>query len=342
MTGEQLPEQYVVRAITGLPDFRPGDDLVAAICDAAHWIADGDILAVTSKAVSKVEGRLVVTGTDEATRQSTRQDAIDRETAAVVAQRGGVRIVRTRQGPTMAAAGVDASNVHADEIALLPLDSDDSARRIRRGVQERTGRDIAVIITDTVGRPWRAGLVDIALGSAGIPALRDLRGTTDTHGHPLAVTALAQIDELASASELVRGKLGRVAAAVIRGIPWRASDLQPDAAGSLVRTTDEDMFVLGARDVVPAARTAGPAGGAVGADLIIEALARVGDVAGVRVTAHATSVTATSDDEFDLGSFSALLQVALRAEGLAAEIDRSSGAVTITARPAAPYQGMPR
>ncbi|WP_153506416.1 coenzyme F420-0:L-glutamate ligase, partial [Cumulibacter manganitolerans] len=260
---EQLPEQYVVRAITGLPDFRPGDDLAAAVCTAAPWLEDGDILAVTSKAVSKVEGRLVPTGTDEEHRQRTRQQAIDDETVAVVAQRGGVRIVRTRQGMTMAAAGVDASNVNADEVALLPLDSDASAAALRARVRELTGRDVAVVVTDTVGRPWRGGLVDIALGSAGIPALRDLRGAVDTHGHPLAVTALAQVDEIASASELVRGKLGRVAAAVVRGIPWRAaSDSAGAGAGSLIRPVEEDMFCLGARDVVPAAQLATGTGAA--------------------------------------------------------------------------------
>lgn len=339
---ERLPGQYVVRAIAGLPDFRPGDDLAAAICAAAPWLEDGDIVAVTSKAVSKAEGRLVPTGTAEDARVRARQDAIDSETEAVVAQRGGVRIVRTRQGMTMAAAGVDASNVNADEIALLPVDSDASARRIRAGIREHAGADVAVVVTDTVGRPWRAGLVDISLGSAGIAPLRDLRGSVDTHGHPLAVTALAQVDEIASASELVRGKLGRIAAAVIRGIPWQDGDPAVPGSASLIRPTDEDMFCLGARDVVPAARSARPSLDAADPQRVADALGRLQPSSVVEAGAEGTTVTVRCGDSYELGQFVGQLLVALRAEGLAGTPERAGDTVVVRTSAAAPYEGIRR
>lgn len=345
MSGEQLPGQFIVRAVTGLPDFRPGDDLAAALCQAAPWLADGDIVAITSKAVSKCEGRLVTTGVLEDERTRARQQAIDAETAAVVAQRGNLRIVRTRQGMTMAAAGVDASNVNADEIALLPLDPDASARAIRDAVRARLGRDVAVIVTDTAGRPWRDGLVDIALGAAGIPALRDLRGSLDTHGHPLAVTALAQIDELAAASELVRGKLGRVAAAVIRGIPW--DDAGPGAGGaaSLIRAGDSDMFSLGTRDVVPATRRAVPDAGGGPADLaplVADAVQRMQPAPGIETAVQGSSIRVRCDDPFERGLYVGQLLVALRAEGLTAVVTRTAHGATLETALAAPYAGTPR
>lgn len=344
MSPEQLPEQYVVRAVTGLPDFRPGADLVTALCHAAPWLADGDIVAITSKAVSKCEGRLVPTGTSEQERTLARQEAIDGETEAVVAQRGGLRIVRTRQGMTMAAAGVDASNVNADEIALLPVDSDASARAIRAGIRERLGRDVAVIITDTVGRPWRDGLVDIALGAAGISPLRDLRGTVDTHGHPLAVTALAQVDELASASELVRGKLGRVAAAVISGVPWQDAGPAAPGAASLIRTGDNDMFNLGSRDVVPATRRAVATGGTGERTeaLVADALDRMGSAPGIAASLDGSLIRLRGDDPFELGVYAGQLLVALRAEGLTASVRRTAHVAVLEPSLAAPYEGIPR
>lgn len=339
MSAEQLAEQFTVRAIPGLPDFRPGDDLAAAICAAAPWIADGDILAVTSKAVSKAEGRLVPTGTDELEREATRRKVVDSQTAAVVAERRGVRIVRTHQGMTMAAAGVDASNVNANEIAILPLDSDASARAIRDGVRRILGKNVAVVISDTTGRPWRGGLVDVAIGSAGIQPLRDLRGNVDTHGHPLAVTALAQVDEIASASELVRGKLGKIAAAVVRGIPWIADD---DAAGSgaaLVRPGEEDMFCLGARDVVPAAQHARATENPPRAEQIADALERTAPPAGVEAIVDGFQVMARGADDFGLGLYVGQLVVALRAEGLATDVRRDAGGVALTVAQCAPYEG---
>lgn len=338
---EQLAERYTVRAIPGLPDFRPGDDLAAAICAAAPWIADGDILAVTSKAVSKAEGQLVRTGTDEEAREATRREAIDSETSAVVAERRGVRIVRTHHGLTMAAAGVDASNVNADEIAVLPADGDASAQALRDGVRRILGRDVAVVITDTTGRPWRGGLVDVAIGSAGISPLRDLRGSVDTHGHPLAVTALAQVDEIASASELVRGKLGRVAAAVLRGLPWHAEPAGAAGAGAaLVRPRDEDMFCLGARDVVPAAQHAHPTDEPPRPEQVHDALERCTAPDGVRAGVDGARVVLGGTDEFELGMYVGQLLVALRAEGLAAGVRREPGTVALTLTQCAPYAGI--
>lgn len=337
---EELAEQYSVRAILGLPDFRPGDDLVATICSAAPWIADGDILAVTSKAVSKAEGRLVATGTDEDERAVTRRKVIDGETAAVVAERRGVRIVRTHQGLTMAAAGVDASNVNADEIAVLPRDSDASARAIVDGVQRILGKNVGVVITDTTGRPWRGGLVDVAIGSAQIAPLRDLRGSVDTHGHPLAVTAIAQVDEIASASELVRGKLGRVAAAVVRGIPWSTDPQQPAGAGAaLVRPNEEDMFCLGARDVVSAARAASTTEEPPRAEQVTEALERVEPPPGVEIERDAARVVVRGTDDYLVGLHVGQLLVALRAEGLAADVRRGSDHVALTLSQSMPYDG---
>lgn len=339
--GEELTEQYVVRAITGLPDFRPGDDLVATICAAAPWIEDGDVLAVTSKAVSKAEGRLVATGTDDQERALTRRSVIDSQTAAVVAERRGVRIVRTHQGLTMAAAGVDASNVNADEIAVLPADSDASARAVRDGVRRILGKDVAVVITDTTGRPWRGGLVDVAIGSAGIAPLRDLRGSVDTHGHPLAVTALAQVDEIASATELVRGKLGRVAAAVVRGVPWHA-DESPGAGAALVRPIEEDMFCLGARDVVPAAQAARSTERPPRPEQLAEAVERAVPPPGIRVSVEGPKVVLCGADDFALGLHVGQLLVALRAEGLAADVRHEPGEVTLIVSQCAPYEGTTR
>ncbi|MET0965047.1 MAG: coenzyme F420-0:L-glutamate ligase [Nakamurella sp.] len=232
--------------VTDLPEFRPGDDLGAAIATAAPWLTDGDVLLVTSKVLSKVEGRLVPSPTDLAERDALRRQLIDDESVRLVAQVGRTKIVENRLGIVAAAAGIDASNVLADEIALLPDDPDASAARLRAHFAAQ-GLDIGVIVTDTQGRAWRLGVTDVAIGAAGIGVLADLRGDVDAHGNELVVTQVAVGDELAAAGDLVKGKLAAVPVAVARGMFTADDKPDPSAAGarSLIRAREEDLFRLG-------------------------------------------------------------------------------------------------
>lgn len=233
-----------VLPVPGLPEVVPGTDLGALVASAAPWLEDGDVLVVTSKIVSKAEGRLVPAGND---REAAREAAIDAETTAVVATRGRTRIVRTPQGLVLASAGVDTSNVGQDVVALLPVDSDASARTLRAGLRERLGVDVGVIVSDTMGRPWRVGVADVAIGAAGLRPLRDLRGQRDGHGNDLAMTVVADADQIAAAAELVKGKSGGVPVAVVRGVRSLADVGGDDGPGAeaLVRVLEEDMFALG-------------------------------------------------------------------------------------------------
>ncbi|WP_405742429.1 coenzyme F420-0:L-glutamate ligase [Streptomyces sp. NBC_01525] len=254
---------YRVWALPGIPEVRPGDDLVKLIAAAATagglpGLADGDVLLVTSKIVSKAEGRIV-----EAT---DREEAIDRETVRVVARRGALRIVQNRQGLIMAAAGVDASNTPYGTVLLLPEDPDASARALRAGLRTALGVDVGVVISDTFGRPWRAGLTDVAIGAAGVRVLDDLRGGTDAYGNPLSATVVATADELAAAGDLVKGKAAALPVAVVRGLPHvmtRPAATDPDSADgtddvgarALVRDGADDMFRLGTSEAVREAVT---------------------------------------------------------------------------------------
>ncbi|WP_425428037.1 coenzyme F420-0:L-glutamate ligase [Allonocardiopsis opalescens] len=231
--------------VTGLPEIGAGDDLAALIAAAEPGLRDGDVLAVTSKVVSKAEGRIAA---------MDREAAIDQETQRVVARRGGTRVVQTRQGLVMAAAGVDASNTPPGTVALLPEDSDASARRLRGRLRELLGVSVGVLVTDTFGRPWRVGQTDVAIGAAGLEPLADLRGTADSHGRVLEVTLNAVADELAGAAELVKGKVSGVPVAVVRGLGVVTENDGPGAA-ALVRPADEDLFRYGSRDVLAARRT---------------------------------------------------------------------------------------
>jgi coenzyme F420-0:L-glutamate ligase len=242
-----------VLPVRGLPDFRPGDDLAGAIAAAAPWLADRDVVVVTSKAVSKVEGRLVPAPVDPAGREAARQRAIDAETVRVVATRGRTKIVETPQGLVLAAAGVDASNVRAGELALLPIDPDASARALQTALHTALGVEVAVVVSDTMGRPWRIGVVDVAIGAAGIRAVEDLRGATDTHGLRLEMTEVAVADELAAAAELAKGKLAGVPVAVVRGL---SPVDDPRGAGALLRPSVEDLFRLGTAEAVEEGRRA--------------------------------------------------------------------------------------
>jgi len=247
---------YRVWALPGIPEVRPGDDLVKLIADAATapglpGLADGDVVVVTSKIVSKAEGRVV--------RADDREAAIDAETVRVVARRGPARIVESRHGFVMAAAGVDASNTPAGTVLLLPEDPDASARRIRDGLRTALGVTVGVVVTDTFGRPWREGQTDVAIGAAGVRVLEDLRGGTDMYGNPLGVTVTAVGDELAGAGELVKGKADGLPVAVVRGLARHvaAGDGGEEAAGarSLVRDAADDMFRLGTSEAVREAVT---------------------------------------------------------------------------------------
>jgi coenzyme F420-0:L-glutamate ligase / coenzyme F420-1:gamma-L-glutamate ligase len=246
---------YEVLAVEGLPEVRAGDDLADLIASATESLTKGDIVVVSSKAVSKAEGR-TVTGMD-------RDSAIDAETERVVAEwrtpRGRTVVAQTRHGFVLAAAGVDESNVPRGEIALLPVDPNRSARAIRRGLRERLGVDVGIVIADTAGRPWRDGVVDFAVGAAGVVVRSDLRGRTDPYGNTLEVTVVAIADELAAATELVRSKLAGIPAAVVRGLPQLVTGTDGPGAATLVRPAEDDRFRRGTseamRDAVFARRT---------------------------------------------------------------------------------------
>jgi coenzyme F420-0:L-glutamate ligase/coenzyme F420-1:gamma-L-glutamate ligase len=230
--------------IHGIGEVRPGDDLAAMTMAAAPWLADGDILVVTSKIISKAEGRLVPVPPEGPEREAVREAALARETARTVARRGPVQIVQTRHGFVMAAAGIDASNVDRGHLVLLPEDPDASARALRAALRDRFGRDVAVLVSDTMGRPWRTGLTDVALGAAGIEALRDYRGERDAYGNELSITQMAVIDELCGAAELVKNKYDQVPVAVVRGLAVTGTPDGPGAA-ALLRDAAHDLFSLG-------------------------------------------------------------------------------------------------
>ncbi|MGW5653028.1 coenzyme F420-0:L-glutamate ligase [Streptomyces humi] len=240
---------YRVWALAGIPEVQPGDDLAKLIAATGPELADGDVVIVTSKIVSKAEGRIV-----EAT---DREAAIDAETVRVVARRGALRIVENRQGLVMAAAGVDASNTPSGTVLLLPEDPDASARAVRAGLRDALGVDVGVVVTDTSGRPWRAGLTDVAIGAAGVRVLDDLRGGVDAYGNPLVATVVATADELAAAGDLVKGKATGMPVAVVRGLAHVVTGAgeNGDDARALVRDAASDMFRLGTSEAVREAVT---------------------------------------------------------------------------------------
>jgi coenzyme F420-0:L-glutamate ligase / coenzyme F420-1:gamma-L-glutamate ligase len=258
MTLEILP-------VHGIGEVHPGDDLAVLITAAAPWLRDGDVLVVTSKIVSKAEGQLVDVPVDGPQREAAREEVLAAETARPVARRGGTRIVQTHHGFVMASAGIDASNVERSRLVLLPKDPDASARGLRAALRERYGLHVAVVVSDTMGRAWRNGLTDVALGAAGLDALRDYRGTLDPYGNALHITQMAVVDELAGAAELVKGKSDQVPVAVVRGylsgVDGGAEDGGAGAA-VLVRDATQDLFSLGTAE----ARAAGLRDAAVLAD----------------------------------------------------------------------------
>ena len=224
-----------VLAVAGLPEVRPGDDLAALIAGAAD-LADGDVVVVTQKVVSKAEDRLV-----DIDPEVGHRPLVERESVRILRRRGDLVIAETEHGFVCANAGVDLSNVEAGQAALLPVDSDRSARRIRDALHRRFSVDVAVVVSDTFGRPWRRGVTDVAIGCAGLRPVVDLRGTTDALGRELQVTEVAVVDEIAAAAELVMGKAAGVPVAVVRGIDpaWFGDGSVVD---DLVRSPDEDLF----------------------------------------------------------------------------------------------------
>ena len=233
----------------GIGEVTPATDLAGVLLAAVHHdpdgpLADGDILVVTSKIISKAEGRTAA--------EEVREEVITAETQRTVARRGPTRIVRTRTGLVLAAAGVDRSNVAVGAILLLPEDPDASAARLRADLQRRTGRQLGVIISDTAGRPWREGQTDQAIGAAGVRVVRRYAGQRDAYGNLLEVTATGLADELAAAADLVKGKLDGRPLAVIRGLGDLVGELG-GAAAELVRPATTDLFGFGSRESVLAA-----------------------------------------------------------------------------------------
>jgi coenzyme F420-0:L-glutamate ligase / coenzyme F420-1:gamma-L-glutamate ligase len=247
---------FSVYPVRGIPEVRPGDSLVDLLLTAAPWLQDNDVLVVTSKIVSKAEGSLASVPREGPEREAARAEIMAAETARVVATRGHTRIVQTHHGFVMASAGIDNSNVDRSQVVLLPKDPDASARSLRADLLER-GLDVAVIVSDTMGRPWRNGLTDVALGVAGLSPLRDHRGEHDVHGNELHITQMAIIDELAGAAELVKGKIDQVPVAVIRGYLTATTPDGPGVVPTLVRDAANDLFSLGTAEAIDLGRNSG-------------------------------------------------------------------------------------
>ena len=239
--GPGSPARLEVIAVHGIGEIRPGDEIADLLADAAAAqgtpILDGDCLVVTQKIVSKAEGRLVDLDPGDL---DARRALVERESRRVVRRRGDLIISETHHGFICANAGIDLSNVEAGQAALLPVDPDSSAHHVRNALRARRGVDVAVIVSDTFGRPWRLGLTDVAIGVAGIAAVVDLRGSEDALGRVLHVTEVAIADEIASAAELVMGKASGVPVAIVRGLDpeWFGAG----AARDLVRNPQDDLF----------------------------------------------------------------------------------------------------
>ncbi len=237
------PDAVTVLPIRGRGEVHPGDDLNELVVVAlggpqGFELLDGDVLVVTQKVVSKAEGQLVEVDTDD---PAAKAALIESEAVRILRRRGELVITETKHGFICANAGVDLSNVASGQAALLPVDSDRSARGIVAGLRQRLGVEVGVIISDTFGRTWRRGVTDVAIGCAGVAAVVDLRGTQDAGGRELQATEVCVADELASAAELVMGKDRSVPAAVVRGVPrgW----LRPSSvAAEIIRPPAEDLF----------------------------------------------------------------------------------------------------
>lgn len=222
--------------LTGIGEVGAGDDVAALLWEVIEpgGLRSGDIVVVTHKIVSKAEGKVVAAEDDAAYRA-----VVEEEAAAILRRRGDLVITQTKHGFICANAGVDRSNVTGDNVVLLPDRPDRSAATIRARLEALSGATIAVIVSDTFGRPWRRGLTDVAIGVAGMAPIHDLRGTADMHGRILEVSEVAIVDEIAAAADLAMGKSAGVPAAIVRGVTWTPG---PGRATDLVRPATEDMF----------------------------------------------------------------------------------------------------
>lgn len=287
----------------GVGEIVAGADLAAEIL-AVLDLEDGDIVVVTSKAVSKAEGRLL-----PYREPRDREAAIDSETVREVARRGPIRIVENRLGLVMAAAGVDASNLSSGTLALLPENPDASARALRDQLASARGVNVAIVIADTAGRAWRIGQTDIAIGLAGLDAYDDFEGKVDAYGNELAVTAPAVADEIAGAAELASGKLGARPFIRARGLADRVLPRGQHGAGAktLQRAAAEDLFALGSRDAVVVALSGT---GAWGPTASVDDLARAFRQNGLNVAdLHATRIQIDATDARDLWRAEVLARV---------------------------------
>jgi coenzyme F420-0:L-glutamate ligase/coenzyme F420-1:gamma-L-glutamate ligase len=316
-----------VWGVEGMPEVCAGDDIAALVIGAGADLRDGDVLVVTSKVVSKAEGRVV---------PGTREQHLAAESVRVVASRSYTSIVETRHGLVMAAAGIDASNVPGGCVALLPLDPDASAARIRGRLRDELGVDVAVIVSDTMGRPWRDGVTDAAIGASGLDVLWDLRGRHDAQGNLLEATVVAVADELAAAADLVKGKLAATPIAVVRGFPLQRN-VFGDSARRLIRRSADDMFRLGTREarhsVVTGSAPVEPGpddGGTVDEAAVRRAIAAV-TTTGARLEAIGSGrIVAVTGDPLAAGVGVGRLLAALAAEGLRGQwpVDPPAGATT--------------
>jgi coenzyme F420-0:L-glutamate ligase/coenzyme F420-1:gamma-L-glutamate ligase len=277
-------------AVDGIGEIQPGDDLATLVVEHAD-LSDDDVVVITSKVVSKAAGLAA----------GDKEELVAEQTDRMVASRGGTRIIRTRHGLTLAAAGVDGSNVEPGSFLPLPPDPDASARSIRADIRRLSGKRVAVVISDTAGRAWRHGQTDIAIGCAGLLPLNSYAGRHDTYGNPLFVTAPAVADEVAAAAELASGKLGRHPVVIVRGLPdGLVTDDDGPGAASLVRPEGDDLFGLGSREAVVAAMSAGTSAprGFPDRDTSISDLLELAAVPdGVMVTVDGTSCRITADPQ---------------------------------------------
>lgn len=309
-TPGRAPDRLVCIPVAGLGEVAAGDDLATLFANAVD-LEDGDILVVTSKVVSKAEGRV---------RTAKREEALADETDRTVAWRGRTAIVRTHHGLVMAAAGIDSSNTDPDTVVLLPRDPDASARRLREALARGVGRNVAVLVTDTAGRAWRNGQTDIAIGAAGLDVLQDYAGRIDPHGNELAMTLPAVADELAAAADLVKRKLDRRPAALVRGMSGLvlAPGRHGPGAAALVRDESQDMFGLGAREAVLSALHADDPRGfgspCTAIELVVQLSALAGEDTVVRVI-DGTVTARLGGTERQQGAVDALLRTAAFALG---------------------------